>query len=1101
MSVRFLSSSPGGRAIFAVFLLVGLLIGASLPLHAQSSQATIAGVVTDSRGAVLSGSTIIIRSLSTGVVTNATANDAGLFSAPNLPIGEYSVTIDHQGFRRYAAEHVVLTTGHVVGINAALSPLGDNQTVEVTAAPAEIETRTSEIGQIIDATSVSELPLGNRTSMNIVALTGGVVFIDSANYALSGGRTKSAITWLDGGSGQNIRIGISTAEVSPPVDTIQELGIITNNYAAEYGGSSGGVILQNTKSGTNKLHGTLYEFLRNDAFDAPGYFAPVSNNTKVIPELRYNIYGGTVGGPIRKDKTFYFFGFEGAQQRTGSTTVLTVPTDAERTGDFSASGLKAIYDPRTQTTVGGVTTRQQFTGNKITNPDPVGLKIIGYYPVATNKTAVANNFTGNTVAASASQFYIARVDHQLSERDRLALRYIFTKGNSSNVSVYPDRGADTYQPSITNDNIGYAQWVRTLSPSLVNDLRFTYETRVNHQLTDGLGGNYPTKLGLTGVSQNAFPYIAPAGYSPLGSTGQERRQYPINQYQLVDDLSKVIGRHSFKIGTEFRRSMDHEVNLSTASGSFSFSTLSTGIPGNTNTGNSLASLLVGAPLSFSQAQTQPVTRTSWYISGFAQDDFTISRNLTINLGLRWETDTPIKDENNRMNGFDATATNPVSGTPGVIKFMGLNGFRTTPYNVDLNNFAPRVGFAWQPFQNGGTVVRGGWGYFFSHPFDAGQPASAALGFSISGSINSPDNGVTTPFYLQGGVPAVNTSTTLNDSFGAVAVGQTASTAVSYFDPLHRTGYAQQFNLSVQHQLPAKFVLEVSGLSNLAHKLPGQNQNIDQIAPSVLSATHHSQSDRPFPQFSSVALVAPSIGNAYYFSGIVRLERRFSNGFNLNATYTYAKALDDNYGSGSALGVDNGVYSNYYNRHADYGASSNDIRHQFVFSSVYELPFGPHRRFLSQGIVSNVLGDWTLGNITRAYSAAPFTVITTTNTTAAFSSGSQRANVIANPSLPSGQRSPAHWLNTAAFAQPAAYTFGNEGRNSNRGPNFANLDFSLTRNINFAERAHLQLRGEFLNALNHTNLAIPQSTFGATSFGTITSAYAARQIQVGGRIVF
>lgn len=1095
LSVRTDFLSLGHKVVLLSLLSIVISFGSLQSLQAQSSQATIAGIVTDARGAVLSHASIIVKNISTGIVTTAQSNDSGVYSVPNLPIGEYSVIVEQAGFRRYEVDSVVLTTGHIVGINAVLSPAGDNQTVEVSAAPLELETRTSEIGQIIETTSVSELPLGNRSSMNIIALTGGAVFIDSANYSLSGGRTKSSMTWLDGGSGQNIRIGIGTAEINPPVDTIQELGVISNNYAAEYGGSASGIILQNTKSGTNQFHGTLYEFVRNDAFDAQGYFA----TTK--PELRYNVYGGTVGGPVKRDKTFFFFGYEGSQQRTGSTVVLTVPTDAERTGDFSASGLPAIYDPRTQTTVGSVTTRQKFSNNVITNPDAVGLAIIKYYPVATNKTAVANNFSGNTVAASAAQFYIARVDHQLSLKDRFALRYIFTKGNTSNRSVYPDRGADTYQPSISHDHIGYAQWIHTFSPSLINDLRFTYETRINHQLTNGVGGGYPTKLGLTGVSENAFPYIAPSGYSPLGSTGQERRQFPINQYQLVDNLSKVVGRHSLKFGVELRRSMDHEVNLSTASGSFAFSTLSTGVPGNTSTGNSLASLLVGAPLSFSVAQTQPVTRTSWYSVGFVQDDFTIAPRLTLNLGVRWETDSPIKDENNRMNGFDATANNPVSNTPGVVKFMGVNGFRTTPYDLDLNNFAPRLGFAWQPFEHRSTVVRGGWGYFFSHPFDAGQPASAAVGFSISGSITSPDNGVTTPFYLKNGVPTINTSTTLDDSYGAVTVGSTATTAVSYFDPRHRTGYTQQFNLGVQHEFPGRFVLEVTGLASLAHKLPGQNQSINQIAPTVLSAAHHAQKDRPFPQFSTVSLVAPSIGNAYYYGGMVQVERRFRQGFNLNVSYTFARAFDDNYGSGSTLGVDNGPYSNYYNRRADYGASSNDIRHQFVFSSVYELPFGPNRHFLATGLFSHVVGNWTIGNITRAYSGAPFTVITNTNNTAAFSSGSQRANVIAKASLPSGQRSAARWFNTTAFAQPTIYTFGNEGRNSNRGPNFATLDFSLTRAIALGNDRRLQIRGEFLNALNHTNFTVPNSTFGASSFGTITSAYSARQIQLGARIVF
>ncbi len=1077
------------------------MAGLSIAAHAQSSLATIAGVVTDSQGAAVPGSKIIATDRSTGVATTVTANSAGVYSLPNLPIGEYSVTVEHDGFNRFVYDHVLLSTGQVFGLNAALQPGTVSQSITVRDERAELETRSSEISQIIESKSVSELPLGNRTSMNIISLTGGAVFIDSANYSLAGGRTKSSMTWLDGGSGQNIRIGIATAEVSPPVDAVQELGIVTNNYSAEYGGSAGGVIVQTTKSGTNRFHGTLYEFLRNDAFDAPGYFAPVTNGVKQKPELRYNIYGVTVGGPVIHDRTFFFFGFEGSRQLTGTNVTLTVPTLLERGGDFSQSGT-IIYDPSTTKTVGGVTTRSPFLNNKITNIDPVALKILSYYPLPLPGSGAANNFSANDVITNNTKFFIARIDHVLTEHDRIAGRYIFTNGITSNKSVYPDRGADPFQPTISQDNIGYGQWLHTFSPTIVNDLRFTYETRINHTLTNAIGGNYPSKLGITGVSENAFPYIAPAGFSPIGSSGQERRQYPINQYQLVDDVSLLRGRHSIKLGAELRRSMDHEVNLSTASGSFTFATQATGQPGLNNTGNGLASLLVGFPTAFSEAQTDPVTRTSWYIAGFAQDDFTVTPTLTLNLGLRWETDSPIKDENNKMNGFDATAINPVSGTPGVVKFMGLNGFRTTPYDLDLNNFAPRFGFAWLPFRSGNTVVRGGFGYFFAHPFDAGQPASATLGFSVSGQLNTPDNGITAPFYLRNGVPPVSvTGAPLNDSFGAVPVGATTTTAVSYFDPRHRTGYSQQFNLGIQHQLPSSFVLNISGIGNIAHKLAGSNQNIDQISPAILGASHHSQSDRPFPQFSSVSLVAPSIGNSNYFAGIVQLEKRFSHGFNINTTYTFSKFMNDNDGSGSTIGTDNGVYSNYYNRSADYGPSSNDIRHQFVFSSVYELPFGPHRAYLNHGALSNVIGGWTLGNVTRLYSGAPFTVVTQTNSTAAFSSGNQRANVIGNPTLPSGQRTPLHWFNTAAFAQPANYTFGNEGRNPLRGPGFANFDFSLIRNVNFTESKYLQLRGEFFNAFNHTNFQTPQSVFGAAPFGTIKSANAARQIQIGARIVF
>jgi len=1077
--------------------------------YAQSTQGTINGIVSDPQGAVVPGATVHVINEATGVTIDTVSNRSGRYNVSALNVGKYTVVVEQPGFGRYTQKGLTLSTDQVLGVDVRLIAGAADQTINVTSSAAELETRTSSIGQTIESKSVSELPLGNRTSMNIVALTGGAVFIDSANYSLSGGRTKSSMTWLDGGSGQNIRIGIGTAEVSPPVDTVQEIGVISNNYAAEFGGSAGGIVIQSTKSGTNHFHGSVYEFLRNDAFDAPGYFAASTNGVKSKPELRYNIYGGTIGGPIRKDRTFFFFGFEGGRQRTGSTVTLTVPTLLQRSGDFSqtynSSGqLIPIYDPSTTKTVGGVTTRTRYAGNKITNIDPVAAVLMQYYPLP-NRTpdnvAGANNFRANDVSGNNTQFYIARVDHTLTDKDRIALRYIHTDGVTVNNSVYPIIAADPTLNSTSTDDIGYAQWTHTFSPTLLNDLRFLYDTRVYHQYSDGVG-KYPS-IGLTGLSANAFPNFAPAGFSPLGSSSQERQQYPVTVYQLVDNFSQNIGRHTLKYGAEVRRSMDHEVSLSTASGSFTFATQATGQPGNSATGNGLASLLVGFPTAFSAASTEPVTRVSWYLAGFVQDDWTVTPRLTLNLGARWETDTPIIDENNRMNSFDATQINPVSGTPGVVKFMGVNGYRRTPYNGDYNNFAPRLGFSYQPFTAGQTVVRGGVGVFFAHPFDSGQPNAAALGYSLSASLSSPDNGITAPFYLRNGVPDIsNASAPLNDSYGAVAVGAAATTAVNYYDPKKRTGYTTQFNLDVEQRLPAQFVLEMSGLGNVAQKLAGATQQINQINPSILNAAHSSQKDRPFPQFGNVSVVVPTNSASNYFAGMVRLSRRFGNGFNFNSTYTFAKFLNNSFEGGSSFGADGGAYSDYYNRAADYGPSSNDIRHQLVLSGVYELPFGPHRRFLNQGVVSHLIGGWTIGNVTRAYSGAPFTVTTNTNNTNAFSSGAQRANIVGNPYVASSQRGARQqWLNAAAFAQPANYTFGTQRRNSLRGPGFATLDFSLIRAVSFGEGRYLQLRGEVFNALNHTNLTTPSAAFGSSTFGTITSSYAARQLQIGARIVF
>ncbi|MDQ1473701.1 MAG: hypothetical protein QOJ99_5181, partial [Bryobacterales bacterium] len=960
------------------------------------------------------------------------------------------------------------------------------------------------------------LPIGNRRTMNVVNLSPAAVFVgydagQKPNFSLAGGRTQSQMFWIDGASGQNMRLGVGQVDLDPPAETVQEIRILSNNYSAEYGASAGGVIIETTKSGTNQFHGSGYEFLRNDAFDAPGYFAPVANGSKTAPELRYNVFGATIGGPIRRNKTFFFFGYEGQRQRVGTVTTLTVPTLLQRGGDFSqtfnAKGqLIPIYDPATTQLVGGKFVRSAFPGNVIPQNllDPVALKVLSYYPLpnrSPDNITGANNFRANGVTGLNGNFYIGKVDHVFSDKDRVTARYLFNSGNNDNASAYTNAAADPTGYILAHQQYIYAFWTHVFGPTLVNDARFNYGNRIAHALTLGVGSNAVEALGLSGVSNLAFPNFAPAGYSALGSTAQERRQYPIQNYQYVDNLSWIKGRHAMKFGFEVRKSLNYEVNLSTASGAFSFSTQPTGQPGDSTTGSGAASLLLGFPTAFSQSQTQVLNRYSYYLAGFAQDDFTVTRNLTLNLGLRWETDTPITDVNSRMNGFDSHQINPVSGTPGVVKFAGLNGFPAQPYTTDWNNFGPRLGFAWKPFQSGLTAVRGGYGIFFAHPFDTGQPASANLGFSVNSALNSPDNGITAPFYLRNGVPATAASPVLSDSFGAVPVGTNPNTAVTYFDPTRSTGYSQQFNLSVQHQLPASFVVEVSLLANLSHKLPNSNLSINQIAPNVLGPGQSSQANRPYPQFSNVTILSPTIADATYYGGFVRAQKRFSNGLNMVTSYSWSKFLDNSFEGGSSLGQDNGAYSNYYNRAADWGPSSNDVRHRFVFSSVYDLPFGKGRKWLSSGVLGNVIGGWTVATVTTLQSGAPFTVITQTNSTNAFSSGSQRANVLSDANLPFDQRSVQRWFDTGAFAQPGIYQFGNEGRNILRAPGLINVDASLLRDFKFTEQKMFQIRGEFLNSTNHTNLGTPNSTFGSSAFGTITSSGPARQIQLGAKFEF
>jgi len=1098
---------------------IASLICAVAACRAQSNLAAISGIVTDQQGGVVPDAAVVATSVETGVQTSAQTNAAGFYRLQNLPIGAYDVSVEHPGFRRYV-RRVTLTTGEQLGLDVGLTVGTTGESITVTAEAPLIESRTSEVNSLIESKSIDALPLGNRRTLNVVQLSGAAVFVSypntpanvNPNFSLAGGRTQSQMAWIDGGNAQNMRLGAAQINLDPPVETIEEVKVLSNNYSAEYGASASGVVIETTKSGTNQFHGSGYEFFRNNAMDAPGFFAPIVAGRKLSPELRYNVFGATAGGPVRKDKTFFFFAYEGQRLHTSSTVTLTVPTLLQRSGDFSqtfnASGkLIPIYDPATTQLVNGGYTRQPFPGNVIpaSELDPVGVAIVAYYPLpnqAPSNVAGANNFSGAPVNISPSDFYMIKVDHNFSGKDRLTGRYMRVAGTGSISSVYPENGAG--DPSTFAENRSqylYASWTHVVSAAQVNDLRFTFNDRVFHSLSAGLGGGYPSKLGLKGIPDDAFPQLSPAGFSSLGAATQERRQYPIRQQQYLDNYSLNSGRHALKFGFEVRKSFNQDVLRSQVSGSFGFSTQPTGLPGDAATGNGLASMLTGFVTSFSELETQPLLRHSYYLGAFVQDNWTVRPDLTLNLGLRWETDTPMVDENNRMNSFDLHQINPVSGTPGVVKFLGVNGYPTSAYAAHWRNFGPRAGFAWKLRGSQKTVIRGGAGIFFAHPFDAGVPNANALGFSVSASLATPDQGITAPFYLRNGVPVTPAIPVLNDGFGAVPVGQPTTTSVTFFDPHRGIGYSQQFNLGVQRQLWGAMMVEVSVLGNLSRKLANANLSLNQIPPQILSPQHSFQKDRPFPQFTGVAIQNPTLGVSNYYAGMLRVEKRYAHGLSFGANYTWSKYLGNVNMSGASEGNDAGTYSNYYNRRADYGPTANDIAHRLNFHWVYELPFGPGKRWLAANPVWHLAGGWSLGSVATFQTGAPNTITTQTNNCNCFSAGAQRPDVLSNPDLPSDKRTLKAWFNTAAFAQPAAYTFGNAGIGIVRGPGLINIDLSVLRNFRVTERVRAELRGEFFNALNHTNFGNPGATFGASNFGVISSAGPARQIEVGARILF
>jgi hypothetical protein len=1096
-------------------ILTVLLFWLCAALNAQMTDASLSGIVTDSQAAIVPAAQVVVLNETTGVRSTAQTNEAGFYSLRPLAIGRYTLQVTRPGFRVHSRTGVVLTTGQSMEMNVTLEVGSVTESVTVEERSSLLETRTSDAGQLVEAKTIEDMPLGDRRAMNLVEITGAAVFVGyegggKPNFSLAGGRSQSQMMFIDGGTGQNMRLGIGQMDIDPPVETLSEVKILANGFSAEFGGSASGVVIANTKSGTNRIRGSLFEYFRNQVLDAPNFFSPIVNGEKSKPALRYNVFGGTVGGPVIRDRTFYFAAFEGSRRRDGSVRTLTVPSALQRAGDFSqtfnARGLMLIYDPLTGTTSGTSVKRQPFPKNVISADrfDKVTLGLVPFYPTPNrpaDDVTGANNFRANDVNALTRDNWLAKLDHNLTAKDRLYGRYMSNTDDQARSSIYPVPAADTVNQGDNWQSNLNGSWTRIVSPSLINEVRGTYTRRRAISFSRGYGENWPSKLGFQNVSDDAFPNIVPAGFASLGSSSQERRQTPIEQFQIVDNASWVRGRNTMKFGGEIRPSMNHEIFRPYASGRYAFSRGLTGLPGNSQTGNGFATMLLGTPNDVQVRETEPLDRMSWYGAAFAQMDWNPRAGLTLNLGLRWEVDTPLHDLNNKVNGFDATRINPVSGTLGVVRFAGIDGFRERPYNIDLNNFGPRIGFAWQPDGMPKVVVRGAWGVFFAHPFDRAVANAASLGYEISANLNILDNVLVPPYYLDTGLPLPPpTKPPLNDSFGAVPLGSAATHTITVFEENRRTGYSMQHNLRVQYELPGGTLMEAGYLGNLSRKLAASNLSLNQILPSLVLPTAN-QRNRPYPQFSNVQLLGPSLGVSNYHAAMVKVEKRFARGFNILSTYTWAKFLDNCDSAGGSLGDEGNSFSNLYNRRPDYGPSENDIRNRFTLSSVWRLPFGRGRNWLSSGPLSALAGGWGVGVVMMLQSGPPMTVTTQTNTTFAYSSGPQRADILRNPNLPADARSVGRWFDTSAFVQPATNMFGNQGVGQVRSGGVVNLNLSAIRTFRIRERYALQFRGEFFNAPNHPNFGNPGRVFEGPGFGVISSARAGRQVQLGLRLAF
>ncbi len=1087
-------------SMYAASVLLAL-VSAPLAL-AQSGNSTISGSVKDASEAAVASAHVKITNMDTGVGSDTVTNSAGLYRAGALVPGSYRIEADAVGFAHLTRGPVTLQVSQTLAIDLTLQVSDQTATVNVVESAPVTESQSSDIAQAVNRQMLAGLPLPNRAASSLAALAPGVVMIDpgtgtAENYpvfSVAGGRARNQNFTLDGGNVSNA-VGLTRPQqlTSLPVDAMQEFRVIANNYSAEFGHSTGGVITMSTRSGTGQFHGSAFESLQNDVFNARNFFAASR------PPIRLNQYGASLGGPLRHEKTFFFVTWEHTGQLTSDTTISTVPTALNRNGDFSdlrgsAGQPVLIYDPAT--TAGA--SRQPFPGNQIplARFDPIALAALSYYPAANRAPSLtnANNFVGSSKNRLNRDIVVARLDHQFRPADLFTARYYINDSATDNSGTYGIPASDP-AGDLTGVRVQSMLGAHThiFRPNLVNEMRVTYLRRKFLDTRAGYGENLAGKIGLTGVSDAAFPAFTIPGYATLGNaTAVFRFQTPILDRQILDSLSWNRGKHAWKFGMEFRAGANDEIRDRGSSGNFTVSPLITDLPGVSGTGNALASFLLGEVSAASVQVSGKIPSRASYLAFYAQDDWRVSDRLTVNAGLRWEAELPRRVVGNKMNSFDPTATNPVSGTPGVVTFAGVNGVPVRAFATDTNNFGPRVGFAYRIPGKRETVIRSGGGIFYGPTVSNTIGDVASLGFSTSASYVASSAELQSVLRLRDGFPAVNRPP-LNAAFGAVAPGQTPNTAVAFFNPKQVAPISYQYNLNVQREVANGLLVEAGYLANVSHHLTANDLSLNQVAPQLMGAGN-AQARRPFPQFSNVTWINPSIGNSTYHGGFVRTEKRFGGGLSFLAHYTFSKFLDD-VESSNEYGA-TGSYMDAYNRRLDKGFSGSDVPHHLVVTLLYELP-----RLRGRGILKTALGGWRVGVLETAESGAPFTVITAANTTNAFPAGALRPNLLRDASLGSDRRSITRWFDTAAFAAPAPFTFGNSPRSGLRGAPLETTDVTLEKSIALKEKVKLDLRGEFYNILNHANFNIPGATYGAADFGSVTSARAGRTVQLAGRLSF
>ena len=1083
------------------FLLL-LLVCAFQVVPAHAATADLLGRVVDETGGVLPGVTIVVKNAATGLERSGLTGDSGGYHLALLPVGNYSILAELPGFRRETITGIVLQAGQRARVDITLLVGDIAQEVTVEGITPLVKADSMDIGIVIENVELNELPLNLRSFVQLNALDAGAASRTGANssfysrfggnYSFQGSPSDSNNFLLDSISirGENdVRVGLRIS-----MDAIQEFKSETSLYSAESGRGAGGHISLVTKSGSNELHGSLFYFHRNDALDARNFFDPIGEKK---PEFRQHQFGATIGGPIVNDQTFFFFSYEGWRIGKSRTRRYSVPPVAFRNGDFS-SVSQPIYDPATtrdDPNNPGQLIRDPFPGNIIPADriNPVSRNVLNeLYPLPT-EPGDSQNLIASPFDKRDENLHTARIDHELSPNDRIFGRYsgVFDDTVDHIFTQLPNFADDFEVPS-QNAVLSYT---RTINAGTVNEVKVGYNRMTQFLQDVDFGGNILANLGIMGTNPccDYNPSMRISGFSRTGAISNAPNNRSENVYQFVDNLSYTRGDHTLGVGVDVRRIHINGGIENSPTGAFTFQNFytrnlildpATGTTiSDASTGHAMADFFLGWTRSSGTSVGDGVRHhRTYHVGVYVKDDWNATPNLTVNLGLRYEYFQPNVEINNKLSNFLPGDCSPFpTNCPNAALVSGDEaGQFDLPealFRSDLNNFAPRIGLAYRPFGNNRTVIRAGYGVYYTPQTTiqtmllSSRNPPALLPFSFTGD----------PF-----VPNLPIENAFPEALRASSLTPWAQ------NENYRIGYNQHYTINVQRELANNLMLEVAYIGNKGAKLR-LLRNINQPTPGPGAFNPR----RNFSGFVNILMI-DQFGKSIYHGVKINVDKRFSEGLGFLMSYNYSKVLDEgglfSFGeSGDQLRRD------VFNPRGERGRSIFDSRQRFVFSYVWELPFGRGKpRAANLGGFANwLVVGWQMSGITTLQTGTPVDVFSATDF--ANTGGGGRPDRVGNPN--NGPQTPEEFFNTGAFVDPQVFTFGTAGRNLTDGPGIINFDISVIKTTYLGENRRLQFRAEFFNAFNRANFEGPGVAYGTGSFGQLSAAADAREIQFGLKFFF